>query len=62
MLQRIKQRRPVFIFLSQSTENEVLALKAQTGNTERRELMGPSSRVIKAEWKTLGTELFWRIS
>ena len=45
----------MFRFLSQSTENEELALKAQTRNMERRELMAPSSRVIKVEWKTPGS-------
>lgn len=39
----------MFRFLSQCTENEELALKAQTGNMERRELMAPGYRVIRVE-------------
>lgn len=47
----------MFRFLSQTTENEELTLKAQTGNTEKRELMAPSSRVIKIERKTPGSTI-----
>lgn len=45
-------RSPMFRFLFQSAENEELTLKAQTGNMEKRELIAPSSRVIKVNWKT----------
>jgi len=39
----------MFRLLPQSTENEELALKAQPGDMQRREIMAPSSQVTKGE-------------